>query len=130
MFDNSLDLQGTFPSVSLAGQSDGRTVRKVNLGGGSFYELIIGNQETGENKGIITDRYLVQTNYILTDEVTKKPVRSSAQIVMSYPRHASIGNTLMQQLLLGLVSFFTSTLDTTQINTLNAQTARVFNGEL
>lgn len=130
MFDNTIDLQGSVPAVSLTDTDNGKSIRRYNAGGGNFYELVVGNQETGENKGLITDRHVVQTSYLFTDPASGKPVRTSASILMSYPRHTDIGHTMLQALLIATISFFTGTLDSTQVNALNASTARKFNGEL
>jgi hypothetical protein len=130
MFDNTLDLDGPIPAMSLIDTNEGESTRRVNLGGGDSHELHVRRQETAENKGIITDRYQVRVDSIFTDSITAKPIRGSASLVLAYPRHTRFGNPEMQTLSRAAIAFFTGGLPPEYVTTLNAQLLRIFNGEL
>jgi len=130
MFDNSVPLNALAVNVSVADTDNGRTTRRHNYGAGKFAELVIGRQETTENKGIITDRYLAQVNILTNSEVAGgKPVRGSVGIVMSYPRHSEFTNLTMEVMFRDAIQFFTGALTSGQITALAATQARLFDGE-
>jgi hypothetical protein len=128
MFDNTLTLQG-LPACSVTDTDDGRTTRRHNAGGGVFYEIVTSRQETTENKGTITDRYLTQVALIVPDPSTGKPVRATASIVQAYPRSASIGVPQMDALMTALLSFYTGTLAGGILDVVNAKLSRQYDGE-
>jgi hypothetical protein len=133
MLDNSLTL---YPADTGAGQvlsiidtDNGVTTRQVNLGGGQFVKITIARSETNENKGLVTDRYLVRVDHVVPDPVisVNPPAVISSYNVFALPRRvdlvadyliqnnhrlasflldrqdidADLGSTLMQRLLNG-----------------------------
>jgi len=129
MFDNTVTIAaGNIPAVSITDTDNGRTIRRHNSGGGMFQELVISRQESNENKGTITDRYLVQLAHLSIDATTGKPVRASASLVIAYPRinadHAS-----MNQLVVGLVSFLIGAVGAGSVTNLETTLGRIYNGE-
>jgi hypothetical protein len=129
MFENSVALAQQGVSVSIADTDNGRTVRRYNAGSGAFVELVIARQETNENKGLITDRFLVQRNNLLPDAVTGKPVRASVSLTMSYPRHPNVENSTMVTMIADIVSFLMGTIGSSSLSALSNSTTRIFNGE-
>ena len=134
MFDNSISLVYTTGSVSVTDTDNGRTTRRLNAGSGVFQELVIGHQESAENKPLVTDRTLVQRNIIQPDAISGKPVRASVGLTISYPRSGFVHGHLTAACE-DLISFLTQsggvmgTLSAPQITALEANLARLFNGE-
>jgi hypothetical protein len=129
MFENSINLPGSMPAVSVIDTDNGRTVRRANAGSGIFWELVNSHQESNENKGAITDRFLVQPALIFIDSVSAKPMRASVSIVSAYPRSPEVNHGTMTELLRAAFAFFIGDLTAGQLTTLSDQAARVFAGE-
>jgi hypothetical protein len=133
MFNNTVNL---YPSaeadtdvkvVSLNDTDDGRSVRKINLGGGEFIVLTIGNSESTENKPIINDRHLVRVDHIKPD-VSGKPVTASCYIVVTYPR-SGFTHTEMYALASMLIRFLANG-NVMPDGALPTVFTRLFDGEL
>jgi len=131
MFDNTLTvLSGGFPSVSIADTDDGRTVRRYNVGGGHFKEIVISRQESNENKVVLTDRYLVQFNWLQPYEADPlKTIRTSASLVIAYPRVGTIDDSDVKNMVLSLFSFLGGAIAAGEVTALNSNLTRIFNGE-
>jgi hypothetical protein len=74
-------------TVSLVDTDNGRTVRALNLGGGNKSELIVGVSESTENKGVLSDRYLIRWDDTKTESTSPfAPAKASAYLVIVAPR--------------------------------------------
>jgi hypothetical protein len=78
-------------SVSIIDTDDGKTTRSINLGGGNRLDLIIQRAESTENKGILSDRYNVRIDRILTEATTPyAPTKVSVYLVCVVPRRPDV----------------------------------------
>jgi len=128
MFANSITLQGIPQPLSITDTDNGRTVRQFNAGGGIFYQLIIARSESKENKVVLTDRYLVQTNVIAPDS-EGRPIRASCSTTLSYPRHPAFTHVTLTDMYKANVNFIIGTFSSGTSDIIEDNLARVFNGE-
>jgi hypothetical protein len=134
MFDNALTL---YPGDAIAGISvsvtdtdNGVTTRQYAAGGGTFTRLTISRQETNENKGLITDRYLVRVDDIIPDPVivTGPPAVVTAYQVFALPRRTDLLPSHLAATQHKLMSFLLGRQDI-DAEVLVTITQRLLNGE-
>jgi len=91
MFDNAITLSPSGVSVSIKDTDDGKTVRTYNLGGGNRIDVTISHTESTENKGVLSDRYLIRVDRILTEPTSPyAPTKLSSYIVQVVPRRPDV----------------------------------------
>lgn len=101
MFNNTLTLAnvgGPTHDLSITDTDNGVTTRSINLGGGNSINLTVARTESTENKGVISDRYLVRVDQILTETVSPyAPTKLSAYANLVVPRRPDVTPELVDQ---------------------------------
>jgi hypothetical protein len=90
MLNNALtakDHTGAAITMSLVDTDDGRTIRTLNMGAGNKIDLTIANTESSENKGILSDRFLVRLDMTKVEATSPyAPAKASAYLNIVVPR--------------------------------------------
>jgi hypothetical protein len=110
MFDNSITLTSDVAviggplGVSITDTDNGRTTRSLLISPGNRIDLTLSRTDSTENRGVISDRYLVRVDRLLTETTTPyAPVKISAYTVLVVPRRPDVttdlvGDTYMRML--------------------------------
>jgi len=98
--------------VSVTDTDNGRSIRSVNLGGGNRIDLTIAHSESSENKGILSDRYLMRMDRTLVESQTPyAATKVSAYLVVVVPRRPDITPVLTGQTILSLLALLCGTMN-------------------
>lgn len=113
MFDNTLSLYldgAVEETLSVTDTDNGTTTRSINLGGGNALNLTIAHSESTENKGVVSDRYLVRLDEILTETSSPyAPTKASVYQVYVVPRRPDVTPTKVAELAAKLHNFLLDT---------------------
>jgi hypothetical protein len=109
MFANSISVNdglGSAVALSLIDTDDGKSVRAINLGGGNKLELILSRTDSTENKGVLSDRYLVRMDRTLIESASPyAAAKISAYLVLVVPRRPDATEALVLDTLTDLLDF-------------------------
>jgi hypothetical protein len=138
MLNNTLTLAknagGTTVEASITDTDNGTTTRSAAYGGGNRLDLTISRAESTENKGLLSDRYLVRVDNVLTDpNPPYGPAKLSAYLVLVVPRRPDVTSAKAVDTVLTLLCLLTNNSfigETSALSTpLGEFLTRILNGE-